>query len=245
MALIRWTLLLTATALFPALAAAADDTMGLYPMKSTYGAELERGITISGEATRSLSPTDDGSWVYRFDVDSFIADIRESSRLRFQDGKVISERYRYSLEGFFLSNRYKKLDFNWDEEVIVDRENDRRFDISEHPGVQDQLGAQLQLWLDLRAGKETMEYVIPDEGDFKDYQFEVLRKETLDTREFGNVETVVVERIREEDSPRTTLMWFAPEWDHLLVRLEQTNEDGEDFEIYLKSATLDSERIQP
>ena len=239
----RLLLTVAAAAVLPSAAFAQD--VDLYPMTTTYGAELERGITISGEATRSLERTDTGRWVYRFDVDSFVADIRESSRFRFEDQTVISERYRYSLEGFFLSNRYKKLDFDWDEDVIVDRENDQRIDMSEQPGVQDQLGAQLQLWVDLRAGKETMEYVIPDDGDFKDYQFEVLREETLDTREFGDVETVVVERIRDEDSPRTTLMWFAPEWDHLLVRLEQTNDEGENFEIYLKSATLDGERIQP
>ncbi len=244
MALTHRILLFAAATLYSTLTAAAG-TVDLYPMKSTYGAELERGITISGEATRSLARTDNGRWIYRFDVDSFIADIRESSRLRFEDGKVISDQYRYSLEGFFLSNRYKKLDFNWDEQVIVDREKDRRIDMSSHPGVQDQLGAQLQLWLDLRAGKKTMEYVIPNGGDFKDYQFRVLREETLETREFGEVETVVVERVRDEDSPRTTLMWFAPEWDHLLVRLEQTNDEGEDFEIYLKSASLDGERIQP
>lgn len=234
---------LATTVALPSVALA--ERVDLYPMSSTYGAELERGITISGEATRSLKPTDTGRWVYRFDVDSFVADIRESSRFRFDDQTVISQRYRYSLEGFLLSNRYKKLDFDWDEGVIVDRENDRRTDMSEQPGVQDQLGAQLQLWVDLRAGNESMEYVIPDDGDFKDYQFEVVRRETLATRRFGDVETVVVERIREEDSPRTTLMWFAPEWDHLLVRLEQTNDKGEDFEIYLKSATLDGERIQP
>lgn len=239
----RLVLTLAAAAVLPSAAFAQD--LSLYPMTTTYGAELERGITISGEATRSLEPTDTGRWIYRFDVDSFVADIRESSRFRFEDQTVISERYRYSLEGFFLSNRYKKLDFNWDEDVIVDRVNDQRTDMSDHPDVQDQLGAQLQLWVDLRAGRETMEYVIPDEGEFKDYQFEVLREETLDTREFGKVETVVVERVRDEDSPRTTLMWFAPEWDHLLVRLEQTNDEGEDFEIYLKSATLDGERIQP
>ncbi|MFO7787757.1 MAG: DUF3108 domain-containing protein [Halospina sp.] len=239
----RLFLTVAAAAVLPSAAFAQD--VDLYPMTTTYGAELERGITISGEATRSLERTDTGRWVYRFDVDSFVADIRESSRFRFEDQTVISERYRYSLEGFFLSNRYKKLDFDWDEDVIVDRENDRRIDMSDQPGVQDQLGAQLQLWVDLRAGKETMEYVIPDDGDFKDYQFEVLRKETLDTREFGDVETVVVERIRDEDSPRTTLMWFAPEWDHLLVRLEQTNDEGEDFEIYLKDATLDGDPIQP
>ncbi|XOZ34723.1 DUF3108 domain-containing protein [Halomonadaceae bacterium KBTZ08] len=221
------------------------ENVDLYPMSSTYGAQLERGITISGEATRSLKPAEGEGWIYRFDVDSFVADVRESSRFLFQDQTVISDEYRYSLEGFFLSNRYRKLDFNWDDNTLVDLENDRRIDISDKPGVQDQLGAQLQLWVDLRAGRKTMEYVIPDEGGFKDYRFRIRGEETLKTREFGDVKTVVVERVREEDSPRTTLMWFAPQWDHLLVRLEQTNDEGEDFEIYLKSATLDGDRIQP
>lgn len=243
MARIHRLLLTVAVTVLPPVSMAED--VDLYPMSSTYGAELERGITISGEATRSLKPTDDGRWVYRFDVDSFVATIRESSRFRFENQTVISQQYRYSLEGFFLSNRYKKLDFKWDEKVILDLEKDRRIDISNQPGLQDQLGAQLQLWVDLRAGKETMEYIIPDEGEFKDYQFRIRRRETLETRELGDVKTVVVERVREEDSPRTTLMWFAPKWDHLLVRLEQINEEGEDFEIYLKSATLDGERIQP
>lgn len=243
MALTHRILLLLAAALMATMVQ-ADDSVDLYPMTSTYGAELERGITISGEATRSLEPTEDGGWAYRFDVDSFIADIRESSRLRFEDQTVISDKYRYSLEGYFVSNRHKKLDFDWDENVIIDREKDRRVDISDQPDVQDQLGAQLQLWVDLRAGKETMEYVIPDNGKFKDYRFKVLREETLDSREFGKIETVVVERVRDEDSPRRTLMWFAPEWDHLLVRLEQTNDEGEDITIYLKDAKLDGERIQ-
>lgn len=218
----------------------------LQPMEATYGATLERGVSISGEATRSLEKRDDGRWLYRFDVDSFIADVRESSVLRFEDQRVISDKYRYSLEGFFISNRNTRFNFNWDEMLIRDLEKDREIDISDVPGIQDQLAAQLQLWVDLQAGMEEMEYVITeDDGDFKDYEFAVLREETLETRNFGEVETVLVERVRDEDSPRTTHMWFVPEWDYLLVRLDQRNEEGENFEIYLKEATLHDRNIQP
>ena len=218
----------------------------LHPMEATYGATLEHGVSISGEATRSLEKRDDGRWLYRFDVDSFIADVRESSVLRYEDQRVISDQYRYSLEGFFIRNRSTRYDFDWEDMVIQDLEKDRTIDISGVPDIQDQLAAQLQLWLDLRAGLQKMEYVIvDDDGDFKDYQFAVLREETLETRNFGKVETILVERVRDEDSPRTTHMWFVPEWDYLLVRLDQRNEEGEDFEIYLKEASLHDQEIQP
>lgn len=218
----------------------------LHPMEATYGATLEHGVSISGEATRSLEKREEGGWLYRFDVDSFIADVRESSVLRYEDGRVISDQYRYSLEGFFIRNRSTRYNFDWEKMVIRDLDKDRTIDISGVPDIQDQLAAQLQLWLDLRAGMQEMEYVIADDdGDFKDYQFAVLREETLETRNFGKVETVLVERVRDEDSPRTTHMWFVPEWDYLLVRLDQRNTEGEDFEIYLKEASLHDQEIEP
>ena len=218
----------------------------LHPMEATYGATVERGVSISGEATRSLEKREDGRWLYRFDVDSFIADIRESSVLRYEDKRVISDRYRYSLEGFFIRNRSTRYNFNWEDMLVRYLDKNRDIDISDEPGIQDQLAAQLQLWIDLQAGMKEMNYVIlDDEGDFKDYQFAVLREETLETRNFGEVETILVERVRDEDSPRTTHMWFVPKWDHLLVRLDQSNKEGEDFKIYLKEATLHDREIQP
>ena len=37
----------------------------LHPMEATYGATLEHGVSISGEATRSLEKRDGGRWLYR------------------------------------------------------------------------------------------------------------------------------------------------------------------------------------
>ena len=217
----------------------------LKPMEATYRARLRRGVSVRGEAVRSLEETDDGQWLYRFDVDSFIADIRESTRLNFDGRRVQPLEYRYSLEGFMIRNRADRYDFDWEKLELHDLEKDRVVDFSDVPELQDQLGAQLQLWVDLKAGKDYMEYVIPDNGDFRDYEFRILREETLDTENFGEVDTVLVERIRDEDSPRTTHMWFVPEWEYLLVRLEQTNEEGEDFEIYLQEADLHDRQIRP
>lgn len=217
----------------------------LKPMEATYRARLRRGVSVRGKAVRALEPMEDGRWKYRFDVDSFIADIRESTVLDFDGRRVQPHEYRYSLKGFMIRNRATSYDFNWDQFELQDLEEERVVDFSDLPELQDQLGAQLQLWVDLKAGKKQMEYVIPDNGDFRDYEFAILREETLETNNFGEVETVLVERIRDADSPRTTHMWFVPDWDYVLVRLEQTNEEGEDFEIYLEKAKLHDRTIKP
>ncbi|MDX1589838.1 MAG: DUF3108 domain-containing protein [Oleiphilaceae bacterium] len=217
----------------------------LEPMEATYRAQLTRGISLSGEATRSLKKRDDGRWDYRFDVDSFIAKIRESAVLSYEDNRVIPHRYRYSLKGTFIKNRSNRYNFDWDNMTVLDLDKNRRQDISDYPQIQDQLTAQLQLWVDLKAGKKTMEYVIVDNGGTKDYQFEVLGEETIETENFGKVDTIRVWRIRDEDSPRSTHMWFAPEWNYLLVKLEQREEGGEDFDIHLQKADIQGQSIRP
>jgi|GEM_PF-31585 len=217
----------------------------LEPMEATYRARLRRGVSVRGEAVRSLKQRDDGRWDYRFDVDSFIADIRESTILSYEDNRVKPHRYRYSLSGMMIRNRADRLDFEWDKNRIRDREEGEYYDITDYPEIQDQLGAQLQLWVDLKSGKQEMKYIIPDNSGVRDYEFRVIAEEELDTENFGKVKTIKVERVRDADSPRTTHMWFAPDWDYLLVRLEQIHDGGEDFEIYLEKADIGGQRIRP
>ncbi|TVP56527.1 MAG: DUF3108 domain-containing protein [Halomonadaceae bacterium] len=222
--------------------AAAVD---LGPMEATYQARMTRGVSLRGEATRSLKQREDGRWDYRFDVDSFIADVRESAILSYEDNRVTPHEYRYSLRGRFIRNRATSYDFDWDSMTVRNNERDREHSIADYPQIQDQLTAQLQLWVDLKAGKTQMEYLVADNGDVDDYQFEVLGEETIDTENFGKVDTIKVWRVRDEDSPRSTIMWFAPEWDYLLVKLEQREDGGEDFDIFLKKADIAGQRIRP
>lgn len=217
----------------------------LEPMEATYRARMTRGVSLRGEATRSLKKRADGRWDYRFDVDSFVADVRESAILSYADNRVTPHRYRYSLKGTFIRNRATSYDFDWDKMIVKNNEKNREHDITDYPQIQDQLTAQLQLWVDLKAGKTEMEYFVADNGDVDDYQFAVMGEETIDTENFGKVDTIKVWRVREEGSPRSTYMWFVPEWDYLLVRLEQREDGGEDFDIFLEKADIAGQRIRP
>jgi hypothetical protein len=61
----------------------------LLPLEVSYNASMEKGITLDGDARRRLQERDDGTWLYRTEVDSFIADIDESLVFRWDKGRVV------------------------------------------------------------------------------------------------------------------------------------------------------------
>lgn len=90
---------------------------------------------------------------------------------------------------------------------------------------------------DLKAGKREMTYSVADDGDYDHDRFAVIGEETLKTP-MGEMATLKVEKVRDEDSKRETLMWFAPELDYLLVQLVQVEPDGSRYEVNLEDADL-------
>ncbi|WP_111496655.1 DUF3108 domain-containing protein [Marinobacter bohaiensis] len=237
-----WALLVLIASL-PRLAAAESEEEALLPYEASYRATLEKGIPFNGSATRSLALQDDGSWLYTFKVESFIADITETSRLNWIEGQAKPSTYRYALEGMMIRDRTRSINLNWADQHATGHYEDRDIDLSVPATAQDPLSYQLQLQQDIRLGKQTMHYQVIDKNRIEEDTFAVLGEETLNG-EFGSVNTIKVEKVREEEAKRTTLMWFAPEWDYLLVRLLQIEKDGTRYEIHLESARVNGEPIQ-
>ncbi|MGH8433524.1 MAG: DUF3108 domain-containing protein, partial [Pseudomonas sp.] len=45
-------------------------------------------------------------------------------------------------------------------------------------------------------------------------------------------------------SSRKTVLWFAKDWDYLLVRLHQVEKDGKEYQIMLKDGSVDGKPVQ-
>ncbi len=45
-------------------------------------------------------------------------------------------------------------------------------------------------------------------------------------------------------SNRKTILWFAKDWDFLLVRLYQQESDGKEYQIMLKEGTVNGKAVQ-
>ena len=55
--------------------------------------------------------------------------------------------------------------------------------------------------------------------------------------ELGIISTLKLKRIRQK-SNRETFLWFAPQWNYLLVKLEQKEKGGENYTMLLREGSL-------
>jgi len=228
-----------------AIATTADKSSGpeteaqpaLTPYSATYSASMSKGIKLNGAGKRELKDQGNGVWLYRTEVDSFIADINESLIFNWEDGQVVPLRYRYELSGLMVSNRKQSIDFDWQAGVASGSYRGDKFELELREGVLDPLGFQLQLHQDLKAGKRDVTYQVIDKGEYDEDRFAVLEEENLSLNG-RSVDALKAEKVREDDSKRQTLMWFDPKQDYLLVRLLQIEPDGSEYELRLKDASI-------
>ena len=232
-------LLTGALLLGASLAQASDEQedVTLQPMKLSYNASLDKGISLNGDARRILEQRDDGTWHFRTDVDSFVADIDESLIFRWEDNQVVPLRYRYKLSGLFIRDREEAIDFDWENNVVSGHHEGDKFSMKLEKGAMDPMGYQLQLSQDIKAGKREMEYRVIDKGDFDTDKFAVVDEETVRING-DDIRTLKAEKVRDSDSKRESLMWFAPERDYLLIRFLQVEPDGSEYELTISEAKV-------
>lgn len=214
----------------------------LIPHRAGYNANIEKGISLKGDAIRELKKLDDGRWHYRFDVKSFVADIDESVVFSWQNDQVIPARYEYELNGMMIKDRLQKVDFDWTNKQAIGKERNRDWRIAIPELALDRLGYQLQLLADVQNRKTEMHYQIVHKGKVRPSTFQVMREEKIDTV-FGQVTSIVLEKVREESSKRITHLWFSKEHPFLLLKMKQIEEDGEEYEIIVKWAELNGKRL--
>lgn len=231
-----WATLIVGMIALPA-SAGDVDYAPLAPYEARYTASMSKGVSLNGEGVRELTDQGNNVWLYRTDVDSFIADINESLIFRWEDGQVIPLRYRYHLSGFLIKDRKQSIDFDWQASTATGSYRGEKFEVELRDKTLDPLGYQLQLHQDLKAGKRDVTYQVLDKGDYDDDRFAVIDEDSLSDNG-RTMNTLKAEKVRDEDSKRQTLMWFDPARDYLLVRLLQVEPDGSEYELKLKDATL-------
>ena len=210
----------------------------LIPHKATYTAKIKKGISMNGEAVRELKQLKNGQWVYRFDVNSFVADIEESTTFEWKHEQVIPLKYKYKLSPFLANNRKRAVSFDWKNKQASSTYKNKKWLIEAIPdNSQDRLSYQLQMLMDVKLGKQDMIYAIVHKGNAKESHFRVLREESLQTT-LGMMNSIVVEKVRATSKKRKTLLWFAKDHAFFLLKMAQVEKDGEEYEINIKSAEI-------
>lgn len=191
--------------------------------------------------TNRLTKTGNNQYDLLFKADAMIGSVTETSSMEWlKDKKTMRPlHYVYSRKGLG-KKRNADLTFNWQENSVTNKVDNSRWQMNIVENVQDKLSYQVQLAQELRAGKKDFVYQIADGGELKEYRFEVMGEEILETP-LGKVKTLKVKRSR-SNNKRVTYAWVAPDWHYLLVRLQQ-QEGGKDNTIYITKAKIDGKEI--
>jgi hypothetical protein len=233
-------MLLLLASLFSLTAISAD----LLPHKATYTAKIKKGVSMKGEAVRELTQLENGQWLYRFDVDSFAADIKESTTFSWQNNQITPHDYSYKLSPFLASNRKRNVSFNWQQKTVRSTYKNKKWTLDAIPiNSQDRLSYQLQMLVDVKSGRQDMIYPVVHKGKIKDSHFKTLREEPLETA-LGTFDSILVTKVRAETKKRKTLLWFAKDHSFLLLKMNQIEKDGDEYEINIKSAEINGITIK-
>ena len=66
-----------------------------------------------------------------------------------------------------------------------------------------------------------------------------------DSTKAGQIDAIKVERVRDPtQSKRITVLWFAKDWDYLLVRLQQVETDGKEYNIMLLDGKVNGKTVK-
>lgn len=227
--------------------AAPSPSFELKPHKASYKSNIQKGIKLKGKATRELKQLSESQWLYRFDVESFAADITESVRLEWDGTAVRPLDYDYLLSGLFIKDKYQKIKFDWSNNTATGKHNGKNWKVDLLDNSLDRLGYQLQLLVDVERQRSTQEtklmsYEILHRGKHRPSQFEIVGQETLSTRK-GEWQTIKVIKKRAADKKRETTLWFSAEHPFLLMKMIQIEKDGERYELNLDNAEIDGNKI--
>ncbi|HHM06241.1 MAG TPA: DUF3108 domain-containing protein [Gammaproteobacteria bacterium] len=231
-----------ATALFLAcsltFAASAGGTIPQAPLpnfSATY--EVSRNGIKLGESSRVLRRGANGQFIYESQTHAtgFVAwlikdlIVERSVWIPAEHGlRPLS--YSYDRSGG-RKERHVKLHFDWENLRVTNDIGGDIWRMTIPADAYDKLIYQLAIMHDLSQGRETLQYNIADGGKLKNYEFEILGRETIETK-LGPLKTVKIRRI---DKKRDTVIWCATALNYLPVRLDQREPDGARFSMELLS----------
>jgi hypothetical protein len=224
------------------LALPVQAALELKPFSASYTADWKQ-VPISGTASRSLEALDNGRWELNFEASMLVASLNEKSTFRMESHAFLPLTYRFDRSGLGKAKQIE-LDFDWTEKQVLgnDRGDAVRFPLNR--GVLDKSTYQLVLQHDVAAGKQSMSYQVVDGDEIETYDFRVLAEERVRTKA-GLIDAIKVERVRDPtQSSRKTVLWFAKDWNYLLVRLHQVEKDGKEYQIMLKDGQVDGRTVE-
>jgi hypothetical protein len=146
----------------------------------------------------------------------------ERSRFGIETGRIVPASFRYQ-DGSRKGEDNYSVEFDAPKGEIRINTADGEKSIAFEPGLLDRGSLQVALMHDLDSCELPESYRYVDDSGITEYRYERLEDLSVATP-LGTFETVRFSQHR-EGSSRTTILWLAPEFSYLPVRIEQSRND--------------------
>ncbi|MCF7203215.1 DUF3108 domain-containing protein [Pseudomonas oligotrophica] len=218
------------------------QALELKPFSASYTADWKQ-VPISGTAERSLEKRDGDRWRLDFEASMLVASFSERSDFHVEGETFLPDSYRLNRSGLGKGKKVEQR-FDWDAKQVLGSDRGKPIQLALNRGLLDKSTYQLALQHEVAEGKQSMSYQVVDGDEIETYDFRVLGEEQVSTR-VGQVDAIKVERVRDPtQSKRQTILWFAKDWDYLLVRLHQVEKDGKEYQIMLQDGSVDGQPVK-
>lgn len=225
-------------ALSTALALPAAAALGeLLPFSATY--KSRHGL-VSATGQRVLESSGGGQWQLVNRAQLLMVEVTERTTFTVQDGSVLALGYQFTNP--FRSERSQELSFDWAQKTVTEKKDNSQLTLPER--AFDKLSYQVQLQLDVCAnpdGFTARDYPVVDRGRIKTYRVEPVDTQVLSTGA-GNLRTLKLRQFRPDRQNRETLVWVATEWNCLVARIED-HDDDEVVSLSLVKATVNGATV--
>ncbi|MFT5759051.1 MAG: hypothetical protein ACI9LM_003800 [Alteromonadaceae bacterium] len=212
-------------------------TLPIKPFVAEYNI-LHKSDSV-GKGIRQLKYLEDGNFEFSYNTQInwlIFSDTREeASTVSFDGKKLIPLQYVFKREGTGSDKKEHWL-YNIENNHAINASKEKKLDyyLDLPDGIQDKLSYHLQHRINLIHNLQSKEFdysVISNSGEVRNYAYSYDGTEDV-SLPYGVVKTVKFKRVKNK---RTTIIWFAPELNYLLVKLYQKKGSFEQFEAQLMS----------
>ena len=126
-----------------------------------------------------------------------------------------------------------QIDYESDPDKALVKLGDKNYEFTKNGGLWDELSLLIAIMHDLKQGKTDLHYRLIDDDELKEHRYSVKKTETLKTAA-GEQQAIKVIRVH---GKRETYMWFAPDLNFLLLKVQRYREDKLKSELLLDSVT--------
>ena len=219
------------------------SSLGLHIFSAEYEARY-RGFRA--KASRSLAEENQqyimSSRVELKLLGKSISSISEESNFTIENGNILSKQYSFIQTG--IGGRSRNQSFNWQDNIVNAQIDDNSFQATSSPHLLDALNAYEFLKHKIADGHDSITVTVFDKDKIEEQLYQVIGNEVIETK-LGFFNAIKIERIRDPASKRSTTLWLATDWNNLLIKLEQIDENNKKLELSIANAMVNEKALTP